>query len=64
MLPILTLIPTAARLAWMIGAMPTIGGKDDGIVIVVSKPLGNPASASSAFALAGSAFSPKNLVSA
>ena len=47
----------------MIGAIATMAGKDEAIVMLVSKPFGTPASASSAFAFATSARSPKNLTS-
>lgn len=47
----------------MIGAIATMAGKDEAIVMLVSKPFGRPASASRAFAFAASARSPKNLAS-
>ena len=54
MVLISALMPAACRLAWMIGAMATIAGNDEAMVIEVSKPSGWPASASSALAFSGS----------
>ena len=51
---ILALMPTAARLAWMIGAMAIMAGKEEAMVIEVSKPSGWPASARSSLAFVGS----------
>ena len=48
----------------MIGAIAIIAGNDEAMVIEVSKPLGNPASASSALAFATSPCGAKNLMSA
>src|SRR5262249_4778025 len=64
MVPIFALIPMAAKLAWMIGAIAICAGKEDAIVMVVSKPLGWPASANSAFAFSGSPFGLKYWMSA
>ena len=40
MVPIFALMPTAARLAWMIGAIATIAGNEEAIVNEVSNPSG------------------------
>ena len=53
-MPIVALMPTAARLAWMIGAMAIIAGKEEAMVIDVSNPSGWPASASSFLAFSTS----------
>ena len=54
MVLISAVIPMAARLACKIGAMATIAGNEDAIVIDVLNPSGTPASARSALALATS----------
>ena len=40
MVPILALMPTAWRLAWMMGAIAICAGNEEAMVMLVSKPFG------------------------
>ena len=64
MVEIVALMPTAARFAWMIGAIDTMAGKDETMVMEVSNPLGRPASANKALAFATLPRGVKALMSA